>query len=55
MPNLRKDHIEYLTKRGVKTELLENNYFSDLVLYNYISIVPSIEEQFGLLLERIKK
>ena len=29
MPNLRKDHIEYLTKRGVKTELLENNYFSD--------------------------
>jgi hypothetical protein len=29
MPKLRKDHIEYLTKRGVKTDLLENNYFSD--------------------------
>ena len=29
MPKLLKDHIEYLTKRGVKTELLENNYFSD--------------------------
>ena len=29
MPKLRKDHIEYLTKRGVKIELLENNYFSD--------------------------
>ncbi len=29
MPKLRKDHIEYLTKRGVKTELPENNYFSD--------------------------
>ena len=29
MPKLRKDHIEYLTKRGVKTEPPENNYFSD--------------------------
>ncbi len=29
MPKLRKDHIEYLTKRGVETELLANNYFSD--------------------------
>ena len=29
MPNLRKDHIEYLKKRGVNTELLKGNYFSD--------------------------
>ena len=29
MPKLRKDHVEYLRKRGVKTELPENNYFSD--------------------------
>ena len=29
MPNLRKDHIEYLKKRGVDTELLKSNYFSD--------------------------
>ena len=29
MQKLRKDHVEYLRKRGVKTELPENNYFSD--------------------------
>ena len=29
MPNLRKDHIEYWKKRGVNTELLKGNYFSD--------------------------
>ena len=29
MPNLRKDHIDYLKERGVTSELLHSNYFSD--------------------------
>ena len=29
MPNLRKEHIDYLKERGVTSELLHSNYFSD--------------------------
>lgn len=29
MPNLRKDHIDYLIELGVETGRLHSNYFSD--------------------------